>query len=90
MSEKKDTVFHLDAQTGEISTEPPETYGYWIHVGTPSGYRYKCSKCGQISYYANGNSGRTEKDPDPRCSYKFCPHCGRRMKYGKPAMEETR
>lgn len=24
MSKKKDTVFYLDAQTGEISTEPPE------------------------------------------------------------------
>lgn len=23
MSKKKDTIFHLDAQTGEISTEPP-------------------------------------------------------------------
>lgn len=49
-------------------------HGHWLSDNDrPNSARFKCSECGEISYYPQPN---TKKDKIGRvCTYKYCPHC---------------
>ena len=55
--------------------------GHWVRPfgATGSSYRYQCSVCGEVAYCVTGTCGRKYKEKNPKCAYKFCPHCGAEM-----------
>ena len=66
-----------------IEYEPPADvrevqHARWVRLDAQRGsYRFYCSACGGMAYYAHGKNSRTKKEPF--CGYPLCPHCGAAM-----------
>lgn len=54
----------------------------WVNAVENQTYswKYKCTACGKIALYNHGYNNRNGKGERPKCGYKFCPNCGRRMR----------
>lgn len=53
-------------------------HAHWARLDERRGsYRFYCSACGGMAYYAHGKNSRTKGEPT--CGYPLCPHCGAAM-----------